>query len=41
MTVLRRLLFASLLMMLLCFATAADTLPSPQASTPAAAPAQA
>ncbi|GJI97004.1 mechanosensitive ion channel protein MscS [Duganella caerulea] len=41
MTVLRRLLFASLLMMLHCFATAADTLPSPQAPAPAAVPTQA
>lgn len=41
MTVLRRLLVAMLLMMLHCFATAADTLPVPQSGTPAAAPAPA
>jgi len=41
MTVLRRLLVATLLMMLHCFATAADILPVPQPGTPAAAPAPA
>ncbi|RFP16373.1 MULTISPECIES: mechanosensitive ion channel family protein [unclassified Duganella] len=41
MTVLRRLLVATLLLMLHCFATAADILPAPQPGTPATAPAPA
>ncbi|WP_332856374.1 mechanosensitive ion channel family protein [Duganella sp. S19_KUP01_CR8] len=41
MTVLRRLLVAMLLMMLHCFATAADILPAPQPGAPAASPAPA
>ncbi|MBV6322514.1 mechanosensitive ion channel family protein [Duganella violaceipulchra] len=41
MTVLRRLLVAMLLMMLHCFATAADTFPAPQSGAPSAPPAPA
>ncbi len=41
MTVLRRLLVAMLLMMLHCFATAADPLPASQSGTPSASPAPA
>ncbi|MES2164032.1 MAG: mechanosensitive ion channel domain-containing protein [Pseudomonadota bacterium] len=41
MTVLRRLRIAILLMMLHCFATAADTFPVPQSGTPSAPPAPA